>query len=182
MSAVRIVHLMRHGTPVLAGRLLGRTDCDATPAGVDACRRAAAACAARHVACSDLRRATMCAAAITPAFRSDAAWRELDFGAWDGCDPATLDPEALAAFWRDPEGCAPPGGERWSALVARVDAAVRAVASDTLVVTHAGAIRAALAGACGFDARQVWAFDLPYATTVSLRLWDDGAQIVRLAP
>ncbi len=37
MSA-RTLYLMRHGEPVLAGRMLGRTDCDVTPEGIAACR------------------------------------------------------------------------------------------------------------------------------------------------
>lgn len=185
MSGARHIHLMRHGEPALAGRLLGRTDAAATDAGVAACRAAAAALAFATVATSDLRRAAACARAIADdagvAPHGDARWRELDFGDWDGCDPATLDPRALGAFWRDPDTAPPPSGERWSALTARVGAALAAAGDGTLVVTHAGAIRAALAVACGFDARQVWAFDLPYAATVSLRCWPDGAQIVRLA-
>ena len=41
----------------------------------------------------------------------------------------------------------------------------------TLIVTHAGAIRAALHILCGFGWRQLWAFDLPYGAAVSLRVW-----------
>lgn len=181
MTGPRIVHLMRHGRPVQAGRLLGHSDVGITDAGIAACRAAAAACRFARVVSSDLQRATRCARAISPDIRTDARWRELDFGAWDGHDPAMLDRDALAAFWADPDGCPPPDGERWSALVARVGAALADVEGDTLVVTHAGAIRAALAHRCGFDARQVWAFDLPYAATVTLRLWPDAAQIVRVA-
>lgn len=173
MTASRTVHLLRHGATAIGGRLLGHTDAPATPEGLAACRRAAQPLAYTHIVSSDLLRA----AATFPAARRDPRWRELDFGDWDGADPATLD---LAAFWRDPDAAPPPNGERWSTLVARVGAALADVADGTLVVSHAGAIRAALASACGFDARQVWAFDLPYASVVSLRLWGDTAQIVRL--
>jgi alpha-ribazole phosphatase len=119
-----------------------------------------------------------------PKLTIDPRWRELDFGAWDGQHPRDLDPEALARFWADPDAAPPPGGERWSALVARVGAAIPVLADGTLVVTHAGAIRAALAMLCGFDARQVWAVALPYAAVVTLHIWPGEpptAQIVRLA-
>lgn len=181
MSGARTVHLLRHGATVRPGCLLGHGDVPATKAGIADCVRAAAALSFDHVVSSDLRRAAACAAAIGSAVRHDARWRELDFGDWDGRAPADLDAAALAAFWDDPDTCPPPGGECWSALVARVDAALAELADATLVVTHGGAIRAALAGACGFDGRQVWAFDLPCAAVVTVRLWHDAAQIVRLS-
>ncbi|WP_294391690.1 histidine phosphatase family protein [uncultured Sphingomonas sp.] len=165
---------MRHGEPVLAGRLLGHTDCPATPAGIAACRAAAARLEVTEIVSSDLLRAHACAQAIAGhslPVRLDPRWRELDFGAWDGCLAAEVDSQALARFWDDPDAAPPPGGECWSALVARVGAALAEITEPALVVTHAGAMRAALASACGFDARQVWAFDLPYAGILSLRLW-----------
>ena len=79
----------------------------------------------------------------------------------------------------------PPGGESWSALVARVAAAIDELAPvPTLVVTHGGAMRAALHILCGFDQRQLWAFDLPYAARLSLNVWPGerpSAQIAGLA-
>ena len=115
--------------------------------------------------------------------RIDPRWRELDFGTWDGCTTAEIDPVALGAFWADPDAAPPPEGERWSALVARVGAALGDLPpGDILVVTHGGAMRAALAHLFAFDQRALWAFDLPYSSLLSLRLWPDGAQIVGLAP
>jgi alpha-ribazole phosphatase len=185
MIAPVLIHLLRHGAPVLAGRLLGRTDCPATPAGIAACVAAVAGIDRHAILASDLRRASACAAAIAQGAtaRIDPRWRELDFGDWDGHAPATIDPAALARFHADPDAAPPPGGESWSALVARVGAALDDVADGSLVVTHAGAMRAALAAACGFDQRQVWAVDLPYAALLSLRLWRGDvpmAQIVGL--
>ncbi|WP_438907651.1 histidine phosphatase family protein, partial [Bacillus licheniformis] len=79
--------------------------------------------------------------------------------------PASIDPAALGRFWDDPDAAAPPGGERWSALVARVGAAIAELPPEpTLIVTHGGAMRAALHVLCGFDVRTVWAFTLPYAS------------------
>lgn len=187
MTAAITVHLLRHGEPVLAGRLLGRTDPPATAAGIAACVEAIRSLELRQIVSSDLARAAACAAAIASAralpVSHDPRWRELDFGAWDGMLPAAIDGAALARFWADPDACPPPAGERWSALVARVGAALGEVEDGSLVVAHAGAMRAALAAACGFDARQAWAFHLPYAALLSLRLWRGepaAAQIVGL--
>jgi alpha-ribazole phosphatase len=181
------LHLMRHGEPPLTGRLLGRTDCAVLPRGISACRAAAVGLQVCQVVSSDLCRAADCAGAIAAdlglPLRIDPRWRELDFGEWDGLLPAEVEAQALGRFWEDPDAAAPPGGERWSALVARVSAGLEAIDASTLVVSHAGAIRAALAATCGFDYHQLWGFDLPYGSVLSLRLWRGeapAAQITRL--
>jgi len=179
----RLVHLLRHGETPLTGRLVGRTDCIVSEAGIAACLDQVEGLAFDAIMSSDLIRARACAEAIGGVVRIDPRWRELDFGAWDGLAAAEIDPAALGAFWADPEAFAPPEGERWSTLVARVGAALDDLpAGDVLVVTHGGAMRAALAHLFGFDQRGLWAFDLPCASLLSLRLWPDGAQIVGLAP
>lgn len=174
--APMLLHLMRHGEPVIAGRLLGHSDVPATPEGIAACRSAAASLTdVAAIVTSDLSRAAACAEAAAQAatlgVRVDARWRELDFGAWDGCAAADLPADALARFWDDPDVCPPPGGETRACLLARVAAAVADLDGETLVVTHAGTMRAALSVLCGFDSRQVWAFDLPYAAVLTLALW-----------
>lgn len=179
------LHLLRHGAPVLSGRLMGHTDCAPTAAGIAACAAQAADLGAVHIVTSDLHRARAAAKAIgTPIV--DPRWRELDFGAWDGLAPDQVDPDALARFWADPDANPPPDGERWSALVARIAAAIDALApAPTLVVTHGGAIRAALHVLCGFEQARLWAFDLPYGVLVSLRVWPGArpsAQIVGIYP
>ncbi|MEH3048477.1 histidine phosphatase family protein [Sphingomonas adhaesiva] len=169
---------MRHGAPATPGLLLGRTDMAVTAQGIAACHAVAATIAPRHIVTSDLARARDCAPA--PA-QVDPRWRELDFGAWDGLPAAAIDADALRRFYDDADAHPPPDGERWSTLVTRVGAALDDCGDDTLVVTHGGAMRAALAHACGFDARQVWAFHLPYAALLSLRCWPDGtAQLTGL--
>lgn len=186
MVTPRLLHLMRHGEPELAGRFLGRTDCAVTPAGIAACVDQAEGLAVGHALSSDLIRARDCAAALGRPMTIDPRWREIDFGAWDGLAATQIDSEALGRFWEDPDASPPPGGERWSAFVARIGEAIIALPPEpTLVVTHGGAIRAALAVLCGFTQRQLWAFDLPYASLLSLRIWPGEpatAQIVALSP
>ena len=190
----RTLHLLRHGAPELPGRLMGRTDGSPTAEGIAACLAQAAPLDIAHVVTSDLLRARRAAEAIAFArglpVEVDSRWRELDFGAWDGLAPEEVDARALAAFYDDPEANPPPQGEPWSALVARVSAAILALPSEpVLVVTHGGAIRAALHVFCGFPQRQLWAFALPYAARISLQVWpaaesDEAptAQITALVP
>ena len=188
MSAAFPLHLMRHGQPVLRDRLLGSTDCAVTPDGIAACVEQADGLVPETIIASDLRRARDCAQAVagTRTVTIDPRWRELDFGAWDGMASADVDPAALGRFWADPDAAPPPDGERWSALVARIGAALAGLEPrPTLIVTHGGAIRAALAVLCGFSQSQLWSFDLPYAVVVHLRVWPDAprcAQIVGITP
>ncbi len=179
----RLVHLLRHGETLLPGRLIGRTDCPVTDEGIAACLDQVEGLEFDAIVSSDLIRARACAEAIGGPVRIDPRWRELDFGAWDGLAVADIDPAAMGAFWADPDASPPPRGERWSGLVGRVGEAIGALPDgDVLVVTHGGAMRATLAGLFGFDQRALWAFGLPCAALLSLRLWPDGAQIVGLAP
>ena len=182
------LHLLRHGAPETPGLLMGRTDGAPTAGGIAACVAQAAGLGVERILASDLRRSCDAGEAIGAMLglplAIDPRWRELDFGDWDGLASSTVDPDAFARFWDDPDADPPPGGERWSALVARVSAAIADLAPvPTLVVAHGGSMRAALHILCGFEQRQLWAFDLPYATRLSLHVWPSepvSAQIVGL--
>jgi alpha-ribazole phosphatase len=180
-----MLYLMRHGAPVREGLLLGGTDNPVTEAGVAACVAQVAGLEVALIRSSDLKRAHACAAAVADPrgldVVADPRWRELDFGAWDALRPGEIDAEAFARFQDDPDAAPPPGGERWSTLQERVRDAVDAMPRvSSLVVTHGGAIRAALTHLCGFDRRQAWAFDLPYAALVSLRVWPGQVRTVQI--
>jgi alpha-ribazole phosphatase len=184
MSSVTL-HLLRHGEPDGAGRLLGRTDARPTAAGIAACLEQVRGLAVDQLVASDLNRASAAATAIGESLAMPASidprWRELDFGAWDGLATTQIDSAALGNFWTNPDTNPPPDGERWSTLVARVTAAIGALPRvPTLVVTHGGAMRAALAALCGFDHRQVWTLDLPYASLLSLKLWPGEAPFTQI--
>ncbi|KKW91954.1 histidine phosphatase family protein [Sphingobium chungbukense] len=170
-----ILHLMRHGAPQLAGRLLGHLDAPPEADGIEACVARSRGLDFARVVTSDLSRAMAPGAIIADerglSHSVDARWRELYFGRWEGADPAALPGEALARFWDDPEVFPPPGGERWSDLQARVSAALADLTGPALVICHAGAMRAALAVLCGFYLRQGWAIDFPYGALLSLRVW-----------
>ena len=83
----------------------------------------------------------------------ESALQEQDFGRWQGRRWVDLDQSKdplVASFWHDPAGTAPPGGESFAAVIARVRDAVIAMTSlfegrDIIAVAHAGTIRAALA-------------------------------------
>lgn len=174
MSGI-VLHLLRHGVTEAEGRLIGRTDAQPLASGVAACVARSAGLAVEAVRSSDLVRARAPARQIAERLAlpvdEDARWRELDFGSWDGMAMDAIDADALAAFQADPARHVPPGGEAWPALVARVTAALDAVDRPTLVLTHAGAMRAALASLCAIDFPQLWNIALPHAALLSVRIW-----------
>lgn len=183
----RVIHLVRHGPPRSAGLLLGQSDDPpADPSG--GLRDAVpAVLPISHVWSSDLQRARVGAQGIAKSrslgLSIDPRWRELDFGEWEGLSADDVPGEGLTRFWNDPDSCPPPGGERWSTLQARVRAALGELDDMGLVVTHGGAMRAAVAVLTGLDHRQVWAFDLPYGALLSLRIWpgaEPAGQIIGL--
>lgn len=187
--SVRMLHLLRHGAPARPGRMMGLTDCAPTEAGIADCLAKSAGLSFTAIVSSDLQRTAMAATAIGSgtglSVTIDARWREMDFGAWDGLTTAEIDARALGRFWKDPDACPPPGGERWSSLTARVAAAIAdCTGPSTLVLTHGGAMRAAIACLGGFEHRQLWTFDLPYAALLSFKIWTRdplSAQIVGLS-
>ncbi len=82
--------------------------------------------------------------------RPDARWRERGLGVWEAELEADVGREPMAAFRR--HELVPEGGETWSALQARVAEAVDELAArggSTLVFTHGGCVRAAVAHALG---------------------------------
>lgn len=70
---------------------------------------------------------------------------EMDFGAWEGLAWADIPRAELDAWAADFMGYDGHGGESVAALLGRVGPALDGLAPDTLVVCHAGVIKAALA-------------------------------------
>ncbi len=111
--------------------------------------------------------AEMVAGATTPPLiERDLA--EQHFGSWQGMTNAELAAQRDGAwhrFWLAPAHEAPPGGESFAAVVARVSATVRRLSAthagrDIVAVTHGGTIRAALALALDLDPEQALAFSV----------------------
>ncbi len=106
---------------------------------------------------SDLLRAAETARIVLAArpveLRLDPAWREMQFGAWEGLtweQIVAATPELDPASATSPKSYTPAGGESFDALVERVrgalDRVVAAIPADgvALVATHAGPLHALL--------------------------------------
>jgi broad specificity phosphatase PhoE len=110
----------------------------------------------------------------------DAAFIEQDFGDWQGQPMQQLnDRPALNRhpFWPIAAAETPPGGESFAEMMARVGAGMERLAADgdedVVVISHGGAIRAAVAHALGLSPHQALSMSIE---NISLtRLEHNGA-------
>jgi broad specificity phosphatase PhoE len=157
-----LLGFLRHGEVAGAGHAYrGRSDAPLTPRGraqmhaaLAALPRWGAVASSPARRCLDFAREFAADSGIDCTVDPD--WRELDFGAWEDLRPdeaAARDAAAHAAFVRDPRRHPPPGGETLDTLDTRVNAALNRLGESarvpTLVVAHAGAMRAVLARVLG---------------------------------
>jgi alpha-ribazole phosphatase len=83
------------------------------------------------------------AARDTVALTIDPRLHELDFGRWEGLAWDAIERAESDLWAADPQNTAPPRGETFAALTARVAAALAEAPTGAAIVTHAGVIRAA---------------------------------------
>ena len=117
------------------------------------------------------------------AIETDARLMEQFMGRWEGlteaevlADNAPLWEAMLADWTRDQ--AAPPGGESYSALSARVSLAVSEIIArgeDTLIVTHAGVLAAMRELLLKTTREQCAHEHFPCASAIALEIGEDGA-------
>ena len=168
------VLILRHALPLSGGRLAGRTDVEAD------CTDGAAFHRMRDrigpvgsVIASPARRCVQTARALgLPAQATDPALWEQDYGAWEGLAYDALpDLGRLAAA--DLARHRPEGGESFHDMAARVRPVLESLRQDTLIVAHAGTVRAALSLVVGPAALSFAV--APLSLTVLHRAGDDWA-------
>lgn len=159
------VWFIRHG-PTHAKGMVGWSDLAADLSDLPALRRLDAFLPRdATLISSDLTRAVATADAIArdrPRLPHDPRLREIHFGAWELLRHDQITDRDLArAFWDQPGDIAPPGGESWNTMTARVDAAVDELIAtttrDVIVVAHFGAILSQVQRALGLSASEVFA-------------------------
>ncbi len=102
----------------------------------------------------------------TPVYEIEPDFAEQHFGDWQGLTYAELEArgdEAYRRFWQAPADLAPPRGESFKDVIARVDRALdRRTAlhhgRDIVAVIHGGAIRATLAVALDLEPERALGF------------------------
>ncbi len=169
--------------------------CDATMA-ADAPRYAALALRLPHpdrLVCTPLSRTQHTAAAIiragypaqTPLI--DAAFVEQNFGDFQGMPISGFDArgrDARHPFWPIHAAETPPGGENFDAMITRVGAGLERLAdaageqTNTIIVSHGGAIRAACAHALGLTAHQALCLAVDNISLTRLERNDHGWRVL----
>ena len=193
-----VTALLRHGqTPMsVQKRYAGRTDAPLTEVGVQQ-----AAAAAKRLASAGLgvivtspllrtvQTAQVVAAVTGAAVVTDDGFRETDFGAWEGLTFAEVRerwPAEISAWMADPE-VAPPGGESFTDVSARVtealDRVLAARAGQTvLIVSHVTPIKMLVAAALLAPPAALYRMHLDVAALSEIDWYADGPAVLRGLP
>jgi alpha-ribazole phosphatase len=149
-------HLVRHG-PTHAKTLVGWSDLPADLSDTAAIARLSDHLPHAPVISSTLLRATATADAIQGRRRRlphDPDLREIHFGDWELQHFTEVEDQAhIRRFWEEPGAIAPPNGESWDAVCARVIAAVDRLThlEDIIIVAHFGVILTQVQRALGIS-------------------------------
>lgn len=139
---------------------------------------------------SDLARARQTAEVIaghrTQAvpLKVSAAWREIDFGAWEGLTYAEVAEQykGQLGFFTDPVQYSPPGGESVAQLLQRIQAELAALtyrsgspgAGDVVIVSHGGPLRLLLCSVLGMPLARQWQLRLDPGSLSAIDLLPAG--------
>ena len=179
-------------------RCIGQTNVELSPEGraaVISLAEDASRLRPDKILCSDLQRCQVLAEAIALRLglssEPDPVWREVNFGTWESrtwSDIQSKEPHRLSEWMADFATIAPPAGESFADLQARVLRGIEsklvgakhdgAVAPATrsgaktgtlstthyLIVTHAGVIRAAMSAFSGLPLRRAFELRVPYGS------------------
>ena len=187
--------LLRHGqTPMsVQKRYAGRSDAPLTDVGVQQAAAAAKRLASSGIAVimtSPLLRTVQTAqevAAVTgAAVITDDGFRETDFGAWEGLTFTEVRerwPAELATWLADP-AVAPPGGESFTDVSARVSAALHRVlgaraGQTVLIVSHVTPIKTLVAAALLAPPAALYRMHLDVAALSAIDWYADGPAVLR---
>ncbi|MGH3287067.1 MAG: histidine phosphatase family protein [Streptosporangiaceae bacterium] len=190
-----VTALLRHGqTPMsVQKRYAGRTDVPLTEVGVQQAAAAAKRLAAAGlgvIVTSPLLRTVQTAQAVAAvtgaAVVTDDGFRETDFGAWEGLTFAEVRerwPAELSAWLADPE-VAPPGGESFTDVSARVTAALDRVLAaragqTVLIVSHVTPIKMLVTAALLAPPAALYRMHLDVAALCEIDWYADGPAVLR---
>jgi alpha-ribazole phosphatase len=183
--------LIRHGETDwnVTGRYQGQTDVPLNQTGIQQAHQIADRLSTEKINAiysSDLIRAHKTAEQIAKPHRlkvaTDARWRELSFGDWEGMTYSEIQSEAAGEFelWHsDATQYAPPHGETLGQLAARVQSAFDELhnlhADQTIaIISHGGPLQILLCHTLGVNFQRHWQFSISQAALSILSVYTDS--------
>lgn len=177
-----LIDLLRHGTPVGGRRYRGNSVDDPLSATGWAQMLAATDGPVpwRRIVTSPMQRCHAFADWLGQQHhlpvRVEPRFKEVGFGAWEGKngdDIRAADPDALRRFYADPDGQRPAGAEALGDFRARVSAGIEQILKTphghTLIICHAGVIRAAVAHVLQQPLRHLYRINIDTASLTRIR-------------
>ena len=195
MSTVNLI-LVRHGETTwnVVGKYQGQTDVPLSEVGLKQAKTLAKffpAAEVDAVYASDLSRALVTAECIGEKFsrpvQMETAFRELDFGEWEGLNYEEIVsrwPTAMDNFLQHPEKPVIPGGESFTQLQERVMGRLGEIIAahpgqTVVIVAHGAVLRTVLASFMQMPLQYVWRLR-QYNTAVSIVRVSDGFPTVEV--
>ena len=189
--------VLRHGETQWSRerRFAGSRDVPLSEAGRRQCEAAAAALAGVPVSAvyaSPLERARTSAEVLAKPHRLEVriegAFREMDFGDWEGLtrdQAAARDPDDYARWRTAPHRFSRPGGESLAAVAARLVGGLEALRAEhdgetVILVTHAIVTRLIVLSAMGLGPERLWSVDAAPAGITELEYRDDWVTVHRM--
>lgn len=184
-----LVDLLRHGEPVGGVKFRGHTDDPLSEQGWEQMRAAVkdesqwqVVVSSPLLRCAEFA-AELAARAAVP-LETEARFKEIGFGEWEGRTPEELmqsDPDHLDRLWRDPARNTPPGGEGLEAFAARVtaswnDTLARHAGKKILLVAHGGVNRVILCHALQIPLQNMFRLEVPFAGLSRIRVLGTGSE------
>ncbi len=177
-------HWVRHG-PTHSKKMVGWSDLPADLSDTKALARLAAHLPDAPVISSTLSRAVATADAIQgPRVRlpHDPDLREIHFGDWELQHFTEVEDQALIRrFWEQPGSIAPPGGESWDRVCARVNDAVARLRGhkDIIIVAHFGVILTQVQRALGIGGYEAFSHKIDNLSVTEIT-YDNGWRAGRI--
>lgn len=188
-ALVTTIDLIRHGEPVGGARFRGHTDDPLSETGWAQMRAAVqgenpwqVVVSSPLLRCAEFA-AELAASADVP-LETEAGFREIGFGEWEGRTSEELmqsAPDRLDLFWRDPARHTPPGGEALEAFAARVtaswiDTLARHAGKKILLVAHGGVNRVILCNVLQIPLQNMFRLQVPFAGMSRVRILGSGSE------
>lgn len=196
---VQRIWLARHGQTAWneQGRFCGHTDVPLSTLGRRQARTLASQLQQMPIAAiysSDLSRARETAKIIAKKRQieiiSSSAWREINFGAWEGLMYAEIAASFndQLGFFTNPEHDAPPQGETLTEVLQRVIPALKEILHHKhdeaiVLVSHGGVIRGMLCSLLGMPLRNQWQLriDTGSLSAIDVSIDEHGGLLISLA-